>query len=416
MAVFTPVATAADIAAVQDILKEVFTSDTLESQLREDTWILDQIEEVTDYTDSNGLRAVVPLHVGRGGGVGARAVGQLLPKAQAQKVDRAEYIYTNQYVTVKVEGPVVARMKSNKTSVVREIDFEIRRSIEDLQKDWTRQLWGNGDAVVARTLPGNASAVIIPLGAANAYTLEYDHLYPGMHVDIGTIANPQLDTGGNKIVSVDDTAAAPTITLANATAVTAGSHVFIHGNATANVSNELNGMANMFSATSTLGTITVASQPKWKGVQLLNGGTPRALSVDLLMTLIRQLRAGGKYPDKAASDLIQEQKYYNLLQGQVRFAGDHNLAAGDAQGLGLARIKSGFMADADCPPGQVFVWHGSAIQSYSAGPGAWQNQTTGGDILAWSQDYDAFVARYAKYWQVGTNRRRSLGRLGDLSS
>jgi hypothetical protein len=415
MAVFTPVASAADIAAVQDILKEVFTSDKLESQMREDTWLLDQIEEVTDYTDSNGLKAVVPLHVGRSGSMGARAVGQLLPKAQHQAVARATYNYTNQYVTVKVEGPVVARMKSNRTSVVREIDFEVTRAIEDLKKDWTRQLWGRGDAVVARTLPGNAANTVIPLGAGNAFILEYDQLYAGMYVDIGTVANPQLDTGFNKIVSVDPNPAAPTITLANATAVTAGSHVFIAGNATAGVSNELNGMRLFADAALTLGNLTVAAQPKWAGVNQENGGTPRALSVDLLMTLIRTLRAGGKYPDKAAADLIQEQKYYNLLQGQVRFAGDHNLAAGDSQGLGIARIKSGFMGDADCPPGQVYIWHGGAIQSYSAGPGGWQNQTTGGDILAWSQDYDSFVARYAKYFQVGVNRRRSIGRLGDLS-
>lgn len=416
MAVFTPVADAADIAAVEDILKEVFVSDTLESQLREDTWILDQIEDITDYTDSNGLKAVVPVHTNRGGSTGARAIGQLLPKAQHQGVARAEYEYTNHYVTAKVEGPVVARMKSNRTSVVREIDFEISRSIEDLKKDWVRQLYGNGDAVVARTLPGGVSSTTVLLGAANSYVIEYDQLYPGMYVDIGTVANPQLDTGGNKIMSVVESTSAPAIVLENATATTAGSHVFIHGNATAAVSNELNGMKNMFSPTADLGNLTVAAQPKWKGVEEANGGTPRALSVDLLMTTIRKLRQGGKYPDKAVADLIQEQKYYNLLQGQVRFAGDHNLAAGDSQGLGIARIKSGFMGDADCPPGQVFIWHGGALQSYSAGPVAWQNQTTGGNILAWSQDYDAFVARAAKYWQVGTNRRRSLGRLADLSS
>jgi hypothetical protein len=414
MAVFTPVADAADIAAVEDILKEVWVSDTLESQMREDTWLLDQIEEVTEYTDSNGLHASVPLHTGRGGSTGARAAGELLPKAQHQRVAKAKYEYTNQYVTAKVEGTTVARMKSNRTSVVREIDFEISRSIEDLQKDWVRQLYGNGDAVIARDLPGGVSSVDVELGADNEFLLDYEWLYIGQHVDIGTIANPQLDTGGNKIVGVDVDNG--TIELENATATTAGSHIFLHGNATANVSNELNGMLNMFSPTATLGELTVAAQPLWKGVEETNAGTPRALSVALLTKLIRRLRAGGKYPDKAVADLIQEEKYYNLLQGQVRFAGDHNLAAGDTQGLGLARIKSGFMGDADCPPGQVFIWHGGAIQSYSAGPVAWQNQTTGGNILAWSQDYDAFVARAVKYWQVGTNRRRSLGRLGDLSS
>ena len=50
----------------------------------------------------------------------------------------------------------------------------------------------------------------------------------------------------------------------------------------------------------------------------------------------------------------------------------------------------------------------------SAGEIAWQNQTTGGDILAWVQDEDAFVARAAKYMNLATNHRRGLGRLEDL--
>ncbi len=415
MAVFTPSANAADILAVETILKEVWVSDTLESQLYEDTWLLDQIEDVTEYTDSNGLKAAVPLRTGRTGGIGARGIGQKLPAADHQRVGKASYVYTNQYLTIKVEGPVVARMKSNRTSVVREIDFEIKNGIEDLQQDWSRQLYGDGTAAITLAgLPGGVSSTTVLLGAANYFAIERGLLYQGQSVDIGTVANPTLDTGGNRIASVVDSKTAPAIVLENATATTAGSHVSLYGNRTANVSNELNGFGNMFSETATLGELNPATNPFWKGVNEANAGTPRALSVDLLMTLIRRLRQKGKYPDKAVSDLVQEQKYYQLLQGQVRFAGDGNLAAGDSQGLGIARIKSGFMGDADCPPGVVFMWHGGAIQMYSAGQVAWQNQTTGGNILAWAQDYDAFVARAAKYFQVGTNRRTSLGKLSDL--
>jgi hypothetical protein len=53
---------------------------------------------------------------------------------------------------------------------------------------------------------------------------------------------------------------------------------------------------------------------------------------------------------------------------------------------------------------------------FSAGDIAWQNQTTGGDILAWRQDYDAFVGRAAKYCQLGTDRRRDFGELADLQT
>jgi hypothetical protein len=172
----------------------------------------------------------------------------------------------------------------------------------------------------------------------------------------------------------------------------------------------------MFSDSVALGDKDPATSKYWKAIVEDNGGAGRALSVDLLMTVIRKLRQKGKYPDRAVCDLIQEQKYYQLLQPQVRFAGDAKLAAGDTSGLVLGKIKSGLVGDPDCPPGKVHIFHGKAVQMYSAGPVAWQNQTTGGDILAWSQGYDAFVARAAKYFQVGSNRRASLAVLGDLNS
>jgi hypothetical protein len=415
MAVYTPVADAADIAAVQDVLKEVYVSDDLESQMYEDTILLDWIEDVTEYTDSNGLKASVPMRTGRSGGISARAIGEELGVADHQKVGKVSYQYTNQYLQVKVEGPVVARMKHDRASCVREIDFEISNGLEDLQRDWTRQLYGTGDGVVVSGLAAAGASATIAIPAAQQYVLERGWLYEGQKVDIGTDANPVLDTGGNKVIGVDDVAG--TITLANATAVTAASKISLYGNRNADGDQrELNGFGNMFSDSVALGDKDPATSKYWKAIVEDNGGAGRALSVDLLMTVIRKLRQKGKYPDRAVCDLIQEQKYYQLLQPQVRFAGDAKLAAGDTSGLVLGKIKSGLVGDPDCPPGKVHIFHGKAVQMYSAGPVAWQNQTTGGDILAWSQGYDAFVARAAKYFQVGSNRRASLAVLGDLNS
>jgi hypothetical protein len=415
--VYSPVPDAASIQAVQDVLKEVFVSDTLESQMYEDTILLNWIEDVTEYTDSNGLFASVPMRVGRTGGISARAIGEKLGVADHQKVGKAKYEYTNQYLQIKVEGPVVARMRTNRQACIREIDKEVQWGIEDLKRDWQRQLYGNGTAVVAAKLPALGVAnQWVPLGAANEYVIDRGYLYEGQKVDIGTAGNPVLDTGGNKIIDIDDTAGAPRIKLENATTVTANSDVSLYGNRNADGDQrELNGLGNIISDTAVLGEVDPAVKRWWKGHVLANGGVNRALSVNLLLNTIKALRKKGKYPDRAVADLDQEQAYYNLLQGQVRFAGDSELAAGNTIGLQLGKIKSGFVGDPDCPPNRVFIFHGEALQMYSAGPVAWQNQTTGGDILAWSQDYDAFVARAAKYFQLGTDRRTSTAALMDLS-
>lgn len=414
MATFSPVASPADIAAVQDVLKEVWLSDALESQLYEDTLVLDWVEDVTEYTDSDGLKASVPLRTGRTAGISARGVGQQLGVANRQKVGKASYNYTNQYLQVKVNGPVVARMSTNRQACVREIDLEVKNGIEDLRRDWVRQVYGDGSAVIAANLPGNASSTTIPLGAANYYVIERGFLYEDMPVDIGTAANPTLDTGGNVIVDITDSPTAPAIIVQNATAVTAGSGVSRYGNRGANTSYELNGFGNMFSETAVLGTLNPATADFWKAIRVHNSGVQRPLSIDLLMTTIRRMRQKGKYPTRAVCDLFQEQQYYNLLQPQVQFAGDSKLHAGDTEGLTLGKLKEGLHGDPDCNPGRAYFMHEDALFMVSAGPVAWQNQTTGGDILAWEQGYDAFVARAAKYFQFATDRRRSLGVLEDL--
>lgn len=417
MASVTPVADPADIAAVEAVLKEVYVADSLESQLNDDVMILDWFDETTEYTDSDGLKASVPLKIGRTGGLSARGIGQKLGAADHQKKDKASYNYKNLYLQVKVEGPVVARMKTNRQAVVRHIDDEINGGIEDWQRDFCRQLHTFGDAAITLTgLPGNASSTTIPIGTGNLPLLERGWLYEGQVIQAGTLADPVASCAGQRIVSIDDDEAAPTITLDSATAITAGHHLFLYGNRTAlDGSYEVNGLGNIVDDEVELGGVDPTDPGKsyWKSVVNDNGGTPRALSLSLMNSTNRKVRQrGGKVSDVLGS-LGLQQKYYELLQSQVRFAGDTKLAGGSTEGPQFNHVT--FVGDPDCLPNRVYFLVKKALQMYSAGKVAWQNQTTGGNILAWSQDYDAFVARAAKYCQTGTNRRRSLAVLDDIT-
>ena len=420
MPVSTPVANPANIAAVQDILKEVWVSDTLESQLYEDTILLDWIEDVTEYTDSDGLKASVPLRTGRTGGVSARGVGEKLGPASHQAVGKATYNYKNLYLQIKVEGPVVARMETNRQAVVREIDFEVSNGIDDFKKDICRQLHRAGDGVITfNGLPGGAADLTVELGANNIGVLDRGWLYEDQLIDIGTAANPTLDAGAYRIVSISDNPAAPVLTIASDNAagnvaVTAGSHISLAGNRKAgSVSNEVMGLEGIVSDSVVLGGLDPATKRFWKAVVEANGGVNRALSIPLMNTTWRKIKQKGGKVDVLLGDLVQQQKYYELLQPQVRFAGDTGLAAGNVDGPSFNTTK--FIGDPESMPNRIYFLNKKSIQMYSAGPIAWQNQTTGGDILAWSQDYDAFVGRAAKYANIGTNRRVSNGLLKDLS-
>jgi hypothetical protein len=415
MAVNAVQPTPADIAAVQDVLKEVWVTDNLKSQLYEDMVLMDWVDDVKEYTDSDGLKASVPLKTGRTGGVGSRGIGQQLPAADHQRVGKASYNYKFHYLQVQLYGPVIARMATQRQSAVREIDFEVTNGISDLKRMLNRQLHGDGTgAILISGLPGGASSTTVLLGAANYPIIERGWLYEGMRIDIGTAANPQLDTGNAIITGIVDNAAAPAITVLVATATTAGSQISLAGNRGAgSVSYEINGMRSIISDTAVLGGIDPSVTSYWKAYINANGGTPRALSINLMLNTLRKVRQLGEYPDVALCDLVQEQAYYNLLQGQVRFAGDTNLTAGNTEGLAFAKLK--VVGDPEYRPGVMDFVKKGALQQYSSGDIEWQNATTGGDILVWRQDYDAYVARAAKYCEIGTDRRRSFASLQDLS-
>lgn len=417
MAATTPVANPAAILAVQDILKEVWISNRLESQLQDETEIYDYFETVTEHTDSDGLKASVPLKVGRTGGIGARGIGERLPYADHQKPGKATYNYKNTYAVIQVEGPVVARMETNRQSVVREVNFEVEGAIEDYKRDMVRQLHTFGDGVITLAgLPGNASSTTIPLGAANYPVIERGWLYEGQLIQIGTVADPSASASGQRIVGITDSVSAPAIEVDVATAVTATHHLSLFGNRTAaNGSNEVNGLGNIIHDTAVLGGIdpTAVGKGYWKAVRDHNSGTLRALSLPLMNATNRKIRQkGSKGVTDVLGSLALQQKYYELLQSQVRFASDASLSGGKVDGPQFNNTT--FRGDPDCLPNRVYFLNKKALMMFSAGELAWQNQTTKGDILAWRQEYDSFVARAAKYCQAGTNRRSSLGVLEDI--
>ena len=413
----TEVATAnpSGIAAVQDILKEVWVSDNLESQLLEEQQLLKWVDEITDYTDSDGLKASVPLYTGRTGGLSARAVGEQLLPADHQRVGKASYNYRNLYLQVQVHGPVVARMATQRQAAVREIDFEVKRGVDSFKFDMQRQLHRDGTARLTLVpMPGGASSTICLLGAANYPLIERGWVYEGQVISAGTLANPKASADGQRIVGVTDNPAAPAVTLSTATATAATDHLFILGNATVTGSNELDGIQLVASDTGTVGGLNpaTAGQSFWKGVREHNSGTPRALSVDLINKLEQKIKQRGGSIDGLMCSLGVERELYKLTQQQVRYIGEASMATGNVSTPTWNGKE--VRGDPHCLPQRMYALKKSALNMFSAGPIAWQNQNTGGDVLAWRQDYDSFVGRAAKYCQFGTNRRNTHGVLEDI--
>lgn len=418
----TPIADPAVIAAVQDVLKEVWTTDALENQLLEDLVLFEWMDDVKDHTDSDGLKATVPLRTGRTSGISSRGINQKLGPAGHQRVGKASYNYTFHYLTIKVLGPVMARMKTSRQSAVRELDLEVKNGLNDIKQDWQRQLHMDGSAAIAKVSAynsGTKTVTIDPTDLVGRHALRVGWIYEGMNIDIGSLADPTAAGVGQflTVSTVDEDAGTFTL-VTGAASIVAGQFIFRHGNRSAangGESYEMNGLGNIISATASLGGLAPASNTFWKATVMSNSGTLRALSTDLLLRTENKVRQKGGKVEVLIGDLDQERRYYNLLQPQVRYAGDSGVnSTGNAGGIDFNGKK--FVGDAHSLPNRIRMLNKGAFQMYSAGELAWQNQTTGGDILSWVQDEDAFVARAAKYCQVGTDRRNTLAEVQDLDA
>jgi hypothetical protein len=354
----------------------------------------------------------VPLRTGRTGGIGTRGIGEKLPPAGHQRVGKAKYNYTFHYLTVKVLGPVVARMKTQRQSVVKEISLEVENGLDDIKQDWQRQLHGDGTAVICTVAVSTTSTTVTVQGRKGTHALEVGWIYEGMRIDIGTAANPVLTTQGVTVQSVDPDAG--TFVVDVAISCTAGHGISRYGNriASGSTSWEANGLGNVI-GTGTFGNIAGSTNAFWRSPIDSNSGTLRANSIDLMLRLENKIRTKGGKVELLVGDLDQERRYYNVLEQKVRFVGSRS-GIGSGSTKGLEYNEKPFVGDPHALPNKVDFLNKKSFQMYSAGDIAWQNQTTGGDILAWVQDEDAFVARAAKYWNIGTPRRGALGSLQDL--
>jgi hypothetical protein len=407
------VASPADITAVQNILKTVYVSDNIESQLYDDALLLSQLEKTTEYTDSVGDKAVGFVRVGRNVGVSSRSLnGGTLGAAGHQQANKWQLDYAATYLQVKILGTTIAKMQTARQAAVRVIDDEITHGLVDLKKDLQRQLYKNGDAVISACAV-NVGTTTLTLNATDGTdAINRGWLQVGEYIDLGAAGDADSVAAERTISAI--TLATPSITISGANVTTAVTdYVRRAGNASPvdGTSYEMNGLQNAINDSGTFAGISSSSVPEWKSY--VKDAAGAALTRPFMQGAWRNARQYGGAPDFILTSLEQQEAYYNLLQAQVRFAGDSTLGSGKVDGPTFNNIP--VAADPDAPRGVMYFLDRSKLFMVTAGEIAWQNTTTGGDILAWKQDEDSFVARAAFYGNLGTNHRRAHSVIKNLN-
>lgn len=399
----------ATLTAYNDALKRVYTQDRLEAQLYQENPFLDKLGKQTRY--KIGEVARVPLHVSRNGGFTVLpAGGGALNTAGNQGISKAEYGYTHQHQSIAIQGDVLDSSAGDALSVADALETEVSGALDDLRKQITRQLFGNGDALLVKCGTTSSSTTVTLTSVEGVEAIERGWLYPGLQVDIGTTSNEVSVADGVTITAVSEST--PSITVSGSAVSTSSSNYVSVKNARSGATSyEANGLRNLVSTSATFGGLDPATQAVWKAANVDTSTT--TLSLEAMLTQEQKINQRGAKADFVLTGLKQSRKFYQLLQQQVRYAGENSLSAGAQDvptwhGLEIHRHP-------DCYDEDLYMGKLAHLFLVATDKPSWQNKHTGGEILTWQQGYDAYVAKLTYRFNLGTNRRNAFARLGTLA-
>lgn len=358
--------------------------------------------------DIVGNQAVMALHTGRSGGIGARRELEALPAAGYQVYNRITFDLKYLYARVQVTGQVMQKTKNgNGSFVVDVLDDEMSRIKDDLKNDLSRQLYGNGDGKVATCGVTSSSTTVVLSSTTEA--LDKGYLYVNLVVDIGTAANPVSVADSRTITAVDPVN--KTITISGAAVTTAATDfVFIEDNNYANNTKEIdNGLQKLIpTAANTVGGIDGSTSSYWDVLRSnLNSGV---LSYDSLLQMSNRVRIAGGDTSAMITSFGVQRQYFNILQSQVRYQEPTVLAGGFET---LTFNGKPFIADRHAPYGKIFFLDERYIQPFADGDFRFLEED--GNVIKWVTDYDAWQAAIARYMQLGIKRRNVQGLIYGIS-
>jgi hypothetical protein len=406
----------ATLTSMNSALKRQYTPDRLSEQLFQGNEWLEMLEAGAKYKIGEVARVVI--HKRRSGSTSFVPDGGVaaLNVAGAQGIGHAEYKYKHIHQTIKIEEDVLEQTSSNALAVAEVLDVEVDGALNDLRKQLTRTLFGNGDGIICgtRTKASNAVVDLELLDGFNA--IERGWLFgdaeDGARVDIGTAADEDALSDNVTVIGVTEDAANPQITLSAAIATTAGTHFVSWASARAGATSfEPNGLRNIVSKTAPLGGLDPATTPIWRAAEA--DTTAKPLSLTLMLQMVQKVKQkSGFRPDLVLTGLKQERKFYELLQQQVRYQRDSAIDAGNED---LATWHGNqILAHPDCTNEDMYFGRKQNLFLLASRKPFWQNAITGGNILDWIQNSTAYGGKLAYHVNLCTDRRNVFARLGGL--
>lgn len=394
----------ATMTTIDPILKEVYAP-RIENQIQDEVSALKRLESSSDgLVESPGGKYVdFPIRVSRNNGIGSRRENEALPLAGTQGYAQVKIDLKADYGLVRFTGHVIKMARTNPQAFANAADREMEGLKDDLVKNTNRVVHGDGTGLLATVTADGVNTVTV----SNSQLLEV-----GMQVDILTRATGATIALDRTITAINTLTNVVTYSGADATA-TAADGIYRQGNWVGAIQREASGLGKIIAA-GVLHGVDAATQPKWQGNVLANGGSPRALSESLMIQMCDNIRiASGAKPSVIFGSLGVRRSYFNLLTQQRRYT-DTKTFAGGMQGLPFNYgTEIPFVEDVDAPVGRLRFVTEKEIVMLKNTDWEWADET--GDILTRVAGFDAFEGMMRKFWELGTRQRNAHGEIQDIT-
>lgn len=392
-------AVGASLTTIANILKDMYLPPVVE-QLNNEVLFSQRLE--TRDQELVGNQAVVPLHSGRSGGIFARGESQQLGDPGSQAYLKAVYDLKFLYGRVRVTGPSMAKSKNEVGAFLQVLKGEMDGIRMDIKKDFARQVYGNGDGLIATCGTTSASADVV---LNDDEALRKGYLYVGRVVDIGTAADPDSLIDGEAITAVD--VANKTITVTTAISTTTSNFVANHGNLGDSGSPSVKeidaGLQKIVSATAGVAVGGLdpddAGEEIWENERNTDGG---AISLDAIHKALNRVRINGGETSAMITSFGLQRQVFNLLQSQVRYVNPMEVKGGFQT---LEFFGHPIIADLDAPWGKVYLLDEKSLKIFADRD--WHFLDEDGSILKWRSGYDEWEAVLARYVNLGVDRRNN---------
>lgn len=382
----------------------------IREQLNDINVVLSQVERNSE--DTEGLEAVLSLHVTRNSGVGARAEGGTLPTAGNQGYVKERIPLRRNYGRIEVSGPVIRAMKSNKGSWVRAVESETKGVVRDLKKDVNRQVNGDSTGAIAQCGVTTAATEVVLASATDDNAMRFFEV--GMVVDVGTAASPASLVSGTTISAVNRTT--KTITIGSAITTTASHFVTRSGAGGSSADQkELTGLQTIVTNTGTLFSVNPSTYDTWKSYVSSNSSVNRAFTENLLEVAMDEANiASGETSWLVVTSHGAARGFAAQLKAQRRY-NDTVALKGGFKGLSVETPSGSctIVTDRDHPNNEATGLSTAHLTQFEASD--WEFMDDDGAVLSRVQNKDAYEATLFKYHELATDQRNAHFRIKDLT-